>query len=227
MVTLGLAGTPGWITKDQENFDFVLVAGRINAIEKVSVDDCRSFATIEMKLSLLLGLKPLYKEYLLHWFDENGTTEEMTSDSSSEDDSTDVNTVVVETKTYNYPKTIAQINWLLLEKKGMLFFESSYLALGASCVPLDDLIFVLPEFATKSIIPNFEARFELCLAESLPVDLTYQVVYASESELDCILEAYLPWFNMQRHQALDTFNENAFEAKSLSLYKIINAFNNE
>ncbi|NOQ72952.1 MAG: hypothetical protein GQ574_13165 [Crocinitomix sp.] len=213
--------------KESENFDFILDAGRINETERISIDDCRNSATIELKLSLLLGLKPLYKEYLLDWFGKNKTSEEIVAISQPKPGTTQVsNTNVetyIETNPYNLPQPITQINWLLIEKKGLLFFESSYLALGESVIPLEDLVFILPAFATTDILPNFNARIELCLAESLPVDLTYQVKYANQDELQAILKAYMPWFNMQLFQKLSSFDQDDFETVSMSLYNAVNA----
>ncbi|MFT5822742.1 MAG: hypothetical protein ACI8ZM_003999 [Crocinitomix sp.] len=210
---------------ESENFDFMLDAGRINATEKISVDDCRSFATIELKLSLLLGLKPLYKEYLLNWFDENVSAEQIAAMSDPDPDTIEVSNTKIDTyvgpNPYNFPKAISQINWLLLEKKGMLYLESSYLELGTCELTLEDLVFVLPAFTTKDIIPNFDARFKLCLEESLPVDLTFQIVYANEAELDAVLTTHIPWFNMQLFGVQKSFDQNTFENASLALHRAI------
>jgi hypothetical protein len=213
--------------EESENFDFILVAGRINEIEKTSIDDCRNYATIEMKLSLVLGLKPLYKEYLLHWYDENESKIRPNAHHADSQRLKKLNAPKIVSSNYVYPKAISQINWLLLQKKGLLFFESAYLDIQTHRDQLDDLIFILPAYATKEIIPNFESRLALCLAESLPIDLTYQIVYADEAEMDCILDAYIPWFNMQRFEVRNAFDKKAFREKSMSLYNIMKTFKNE
>lgn len=227
--------------KEIENFDFILDAGLINEAEKVSLDDCRNFAVIELKLSLLLGLKPLYKGFLLNWFDINKTPEQIEAYSKlkpkPQNGAKEDTSKVVDN---DFPKSITQINWLLLEKRGVLFFESSYLSLVGQENSLEDLVFIMPAYATIDISsqsasdgtvvtntsPNFKARFELCLLESLPVDLTYQVKYATQDEMDDVINAYIPWFNMQRSQPL-TEVIGTFEDASLKLFNVVNAIPNE
>jgi hypothetical protein len=85
---------------EDDSKDFIFKAEKVERIEKLSDSDFISYAAIELKMSLLFGLKMQYKNYLINYADLPNTTDEL---------------------------ELQVVSWMIKNRKGLIFIETNLL----------------------------------------------------------------------------------------------------
>jgi len=190
--------------KDTYNKDFIFNAQLVDEMEKLSEQDFINFSAIELKLSLLFGLKPLYRDCILKRLNPEKR--------SGQDPVKNIWEIIVAL-------------WMSLERKGMIFIETGLLlqffehgnmplsVAGPPQLTGNNLVLIFPDFIHEHSRDTFKTRVELFLGHAVPATATYHVCFANAGSFLEIIPAFIKWHNslIYREPLLlnDQINENA------------------
>lgn len=173
--------------------DFIVNSHLIDKAEKITENDIARFSAVELKLSLLFGLKQLYCDFI----SENWSKEE---------------------EKHN----IQIAMWMIQQRKGLIFMESGILwhfmndekvieinrALD-EIVPANGVILMLPAFIPLFNTITFQDRLKLFLESFLPLTVPYQYCLISPETLPDIITAYSNWVNSINFESGSSQKENS------------------
>lgn len=173
--------------------DFVFNSQVIDYIEKLKEQDFVSFSALELKLSLLFGLRITYRNFIADAFEKLNKSNETLDE-------------VVE--------TVGKANlawWMISERKGHVLIETSLLlglinANGAqseknefivSAAPpvIPDLILIFPDFIPACNTAEFKYRLNLFIEECVSANLNCKTWHMSSVELALFIPLYAAWHN--------------------------------
>ncbi len=151
---------------DRNSIDFIVASEQIDKIERITDIDLQNFSTFELKMSLLFGFKPLYKDFILTNFEND-----------------------------LFQIQCLQINWLVSERKGVILIETILFSPSPDVVDLPDLLIFLPAYLEIFDTDAFKARLNLILDETIPINLTVSPIFIDENQLDKLIPLYIEWHN--------------------------------
>jgi hypothetical protein len=151
---------------DRNNIDFIFASEQVDKIERITSVDLQNFSTFELKMSLLFGFKPLYKDYILTNYENE-----------------------------LFQLRCQQINWLVTERRGIILIESTLFSPSPVVNDFPDLIIFLPAYLDLLNSDPFKARLNLMLDESIPINLNVLPIYVDEYQLDELIPLYITWYN--------------------------------
>lgn len=189
----------GW-----DSIDFITDTEKIDQAEKLQQQDFIDYAAAELKLSLLFGLKTIYKNFFSALFD-SGTTD--TDDAK-----------------------IAM--WLISQRRGFIFLETSLLNYfvtahdesGGDVVLLNpnELVMVFPSFIPEFSTASFMNKLDLFIRTEMPVRLKCHYYFADVATFSKIIPAFADWHNcLIYHNAEHIFNKWLVKS-SLGLIQVLN-----
>lgn len=171
------------------SLDFIVRSNKIDQIEKLQEQDFVNFSGLELKLSLLLGLRALFMNFISTVYEKLYNGHEPVLE-------------VIE--------NVNEINaswWLINERRGFIMIETA-LVLELEFLKRDssakvnvqdggcpDLILIFPDFIPGLKTDDFKRKLELLMEEDLPVEISYKYFYASLSEIALIIPAFATWHN--------------------------------
>jgi hypothetical protein len=151
---------------DRNNVDFIFASESIDKIERITAVDLQNFSTFELKMSLLFGFKPLYKDYILTNYENE-----------------------------LFQLRCQQINWLVTERRGIILIESILFTPSPEINNFPDLIIFLPAYVELLNSDPFVVRLFLMMEESIPINLNVLPIYVDEYQLDELIPLYITWHN--------------------------------
>lgn len=180
-------------------FDFIPDSAYIDHVEKITASDFTQYASFELRLSLLLGLQPLYRKFISEYL-----------------------------HLPEYEQQVKQLLWLLQERRGVIFFENALLhySLPAgtnTSLPANGAMLIFPGFVPYVTTPAFASRRRVLCSNTLPVMVPVTVYNASTSSLAAIIPAYANWVNSLRYNEEGTNDKAALEASATALLNVLNA----
>lgn len=166
---------PGMYTSD-----FIINTAFIDRQEAIRETDFVNFTALELKLSLLFGLKVQYHDFISEHIHIAGNEEK-----------------------------IQLALWLTQQRRGVLFIETALLQQALDNGAGDEVlnygaIFIFPEFLASCNTPAFEKRVHLFLDEELPVHVPGTHYHATTEQLKQLIPAYAAFMNSIRYPASAT-----------------------
>ena len=168
-----------FITRYPGSYDhnFIFNSAWVDETEKLKEQDFINFSTAELKLSLLFGLKPLYRDFIIN------------------------NISLPETATQ-----IRQAFWMIEERRGLILIETALLLDSSDCetvintegypaITNNNIIIVLPDFIDPLQSRIFKRKMDLFLHHTLPAASTYDVCFASSDMLHVLIPVFTDWHN--------------------------------
>lgn len=159
--------------------DFVFSAEFVNRLEKLTEQDFVNFSALELKISLLFGLKPIYRTFLKD--SDPGLAESEAA------------------------KMKSLARWLIESRRGLILIEPVLIAneieSGSNADELDisdDVILILPDFIPVLKTKKFKDRLKYFLEQELPVNLSYSLYYADVEDLELVSKLYVALYNSMR-----------------------------
>ena len=162
-----------------DSIDFIFNTLEIDKREKLTTSDFIQYAAIELQLSLLFGLKILYKNYI------------------------SLNYEIPENTT-----NIKLAMWMISQRRGVFFIETGLLKLTDKFELLpadkdaqipsvldDEVQIILPDFIPQLNMDEFKVRLNLFLKYSMPVKVSYNISFIKNSQLEKFIPAYSKWYN--------------------------------
>jgi len=172
--------------------DFIFNSAATDRMEALDTIDFVHYSAIELKLSLLFGLKPLYCNFMENHFEETASA-----------------------------MALKLAMWMIVERKGLLLIEtgllSPYVPVPAS---MEQVILIFPSFIPQMNSEAFQERLSLFLAETMPVHVSYRCLFLNTSLLEILIIAYADWHNGLIYPA-NPLNKSV-AANAASLMKVIN-----
>ncbi len=172
--------------------DFIFNSEKIDAVEKLTHQDFVNYSGIELKVSLLFGLKVLYKNFIASSIQAYGTTID------------------------------SQIAfWMITQRRGFIFIELPLLLksfcgndiankteniLDSAFNP-NSVLLLFPDFIPEFSTDDFNNRLTLFLENSLPLHVDYKIITISSDILEKIIPIFSVWYNSIRYKqesVLDT-----------------------
>lgn len=163
-----------------DNFvDFIFDSSKINQVEKIHESDFRQYSALELKISLLFGLKSLYRNFIAN------LPEEPVDDGK---------------------QNLA--SWLIEERKGFILIETSLLRqyqfvankdgncemLQSIPTPDNGIELVFPKFINE-FNDEFKKRLDFFLGNTCPVHVPYKVHFVDSILMKKLIAAYVNWHN--------------------------------
>lgn len=171
-------------------------SGKINQIEKITDADFINYSSVELKMSLLFGMRALYREFIA---ENTGKADE---------------------------EKINQALWLITKRRGCIMIETALLlqAFGladegagiqekysAHSMFHHHLVFIFPGYIHLFKTKEFQTRLHLFLQNELPVTISYALYVIDDSlVLKSVIDAFVLWHelirtdpgveNIQRHR---------------------------
>lgn len=178
--------------------DFIFNSQHIDKVEKLHEQDFSDYSAIELKLSLLFGLKVLYRNYMIS---EHDRQQEQVN--------------------------LQLALWMIRQRKGLIFIETSMLkhqAEDQSPTSDNEVILIFPDFIPALNTWEFKNRLDLFLQNMLPVQVSYAYRFVNAAQLKNCIDAYTSWHNGLLYEAGKyQYNNPAQVAKAENLLRIISA----
>jgi len=173
--------------------DFIFNSHAVDRIEKLKEQDFVNFSALELKLSLLFGLKVIYRNFIADVFEKLGNGYEP------------LNEVVENVEEANLAW------WLIAERRGHILIETSLLfglinedpdqkagpdpALPADSVTIPDVILVFPGFIPACKTEEFNYKLKVFMEETAPVNLSWKAWFMNSVEMVLLIPAFAGWHN--------------------------------
>lgn len=96
---------------------------------------------------------------------------------------------------------LKQAWWMILQRKGCLFIESSLVYQSGDYCPeadlsdVSDVIILLPDYIEAFTIPAFNSRFTAFLEDNLPISIGAKYYTISQANLDKVIPDFAVWHN--------------------------------
>jgi hypothetical protein len=172
---------------EEDSIDFIIQSGKINRVEKITAEDLINYSAVELKLCLLFGLRPLYKNFI----------------------AANVPTLSEEVK--------SQARWLITKRRGCIMIETGLLFQSLwpydknngrelekeffESVFQSHVLFVFPGYIPQLKTNEFKNRLNLFLQNELPVTVKYTVLHIDGCLLlDALISAFILWHDIIRSQ---------------------------
>ncbi len=176
-----------------DSTDFIFNSSKIDAIEKLENRDFMNYSGFELKLSLLFGLRTLYRDYIVQP-DKIKVIEPGR-------DSTELEPIVPIIPNLFLRKN--QALWMIRQRKGLFYIETSLLA---KCLGDDTELenYWIFNFDTLTVFPNyietlqtneFQTRLSLFEEASLPPNVVNKVLYADGPQMALLIFSFTFWHN--------------------------------
>jgi hypothetical protein len=177
--------------------DFIFNSEKIDRIEELTSSDFIHYSALELKLSLLFGLKVQYRDFIANHFD-------------LEDSATNLKLAM----------------WMIMERRGLIVIETGLLQ-PYSEIPTttEQVILIFPAFIPQLNTEEFKNRLELYLQETMPVHVTYRCHFVSSSILEILIIAFADWHNGLIYPSDPVVNKPLVSNASSNLINIINQIN--
>lgn len=173
--------------------DFIFNSEKIDRIEELTAVDFVNYSALELKLSLLFGLKTLYRDFIANYFDEAERAIDL---------------------------KLAM--WMIMERKGLLLIETGlllpYTTISSNA---EQVILIFPAFIPQLQTEAFKERLTLFLQENMPIQVSYRCCFVSKSMLEILIIAFADWHNGLIHPSDPTVNKSPV-SNADSLMKVIN-----
>jgi hypothetical protein len=189
---------------DDDTADFMFDTGKTDRVEKLSRQHFSDFSAVELKLSMLFGLRLLYRDYIAHHYKH-------ASEHASE-------------------KT-GQALWMISQRRGMILIETGLVYqysksdfLANPPAKFDNhIMIVFPEFIRTLNNQDFKNRLELFLENTLPVRMTYHYYFAGHELLARLIPLYARWHNCLAYDAKHELHLNytALEESATALIPLL------
>lgn len=155
--------------------DFIFNSHKVSELELLHPSDFTNFSAIELKASLLLGLKPLIADFIKENYQSQPTEARQAF------------------------WFIEQRKGLLMIETGLLeeHFKSETREKMPNEEPVWDtqLLFILPAAVKYLETNDFMTRMKAVLNDALPVQQTYEILLLDQEELARIIPLYVAWHN--------------------------------
>ena len=185
--------------------DFIFNSGWIDRMEKLKEQHFIDFSALELKLSLLFGLKPMYRDFI----------------------TVNLQSPILQTQ-------LQQAFWLMEERRCMIFIETGLLLHSAgdepaanqngyASVTANNVLVILPGFITGIGTPVFKRRLEVFLENSLPATATADICFIGTDQLSTLIPAFANWHNALVYNSNDEMDEEKIRTYATGLIKLITA----
>ncbi|SDG65191.1 hypothetical protein SAMN05421827_10933 [Pedobacter terrae] len=172
--------------------DFIFNSAATDDVEALDTIDFIHYSAVELKLSLLFGLKPLYCDFMENHAEETASA-----------------------------IALKLAMWMILERKGLILIETGLLSPYVT-VPtsMDQVILIFPSFIPQMNSEAFQERLSLFLTETMPAHVSYRCLFLNTILLEILIIAYADWHNGLIYPA-NPLNKSV-TANASSLMKVIN-----
>jgi hypothetical protein len=176
--------------------DFIFNSEKIDQIEKLTESDFINYSALELKLSLLFGLKVQYRDFIANNYD-------------SEAKGADLRLAM----------------WMITERRGLVIIETGLLQ-SFSTVPSngEQVVLIFPAFIPQFNTETFKSRLELFLQETMPVQVSYRCLFLSNNMLEVLIIEFADWHNELINLSTAAANTRLVASAS-SLMEVINEIN--
>lgn len=170
--------------------DFIFDSGKVDEIEELNAADFINYSAVELKLSLLFGLRVQYRNFIANYYGQ----QEMATN-------------------------LKLAMWMILQRRGLLLIETGLL-LAQQAMPAEvmsthampdlampgtatsgtvaQVILIFPAFLLHANTEEtFRSRINVFLQEAMPVQLSYSYHFVSSSMLERLIVAFVDWHNGQ------------------------------
>lgn len=173
--------------------DFIFNSAKVDRMEKLMAIDFVNYAALELKMSLLLGLRALYRDFIANHFDR-------------------VERAI----------DLKLAMWMIMERKGLLLIETGLL-LPYTTIPsqAEQVVLVFPAFIPQLDTDAFKARVALFMEHTMPVQVSYRCCFVNRDLLEILIIAFADWHNSQIYPSDPTVTESPV-SNADSLMKLIN-----
>ncbi|AXG74376.1 hypothetical protein DVK85_09085 [Flavobacterium arcticum] len=184
--------------------DFIFNSEKIDAAEKLTYQDFINYSGIELKMSLLFGLKVLYKNFIASTICNYGST------------------------------IYSNISfWIITQRQGFIFIELPLLlktVYGNDIInktenilecqfDSNSVLLIFPDFVPEFITDDFSNRVALFMQDTLPVHIDYNYVTTGWELLTEIIVAFSDWHNSLRYSPKPVLSSRE---KAIVLLDLIN-----
>ncbi|MGB8195038.1 MAG: hypothetical protein WCF67_24090, partial [Chitinophagaceae bacterium] len=178
--------------------DFIINSEKIDGEEKIDETHFVAYSALELKLSLLFGLKTEYRDFIANHYSNPVANED------------------------------SQLAlWMIQERRGLILIETclllQYPAVASALEYLDntnnnvfdyDVLLIFPAFIPLFSSIEFRDRLELFLKYNLPVHIRCKYFLVDSTTLKNIASSFTAWHNNLIYQTMqqssgETLNENA------------------
>lgn len=147
--------------------DFIIDSDKIDLMEELTAADFTNYSALELKLSLLFGLKAQYRDFIANNYDLEASAAEL---------------------------KLAM--WMIMERKGLMMIETELLFPYTIVPPgTEQVILIFPAFIPQLNTVAFKDRLELFLQENMPVQVSYRCFFLNSSMLEILIIAFADWHN--------------------------------
>lgn len=147
--------------------DFIINTEKIDRMEELTAADFTNYAALELKLSLLLGLRTVYRDFIANHDDLDLNAAELKS-----------------------------AMWMITERKGLVMIETALLLPYTTLPPgTTQVVLIFPAFIPQLNTVAFKDRLALFLQENMPVQVSYSCYFLSSTMLEILIMAFADWHN--------------------------------
>ena len=164
----------------------------------LSAQDFMNYSALELKLSLLFGLKVQYGGFIANHYEKAAIAAEL-----------------------------RQAMWMIMERRGLLVIETGLL-LSCTDIPsaCQQVELVFPLFIPQLNTDEFKDRLELFLQENMPLQVSYCCHFVGSEMLEKLIIAYADWHNGLINCFADLKDKDLINNAS-TLLKLMNKINLE
>ncbi|ALL06184.1 hypothetical protein AQ505_12200 [Pedobacter sp. PACM 27299] len=147
--------------------DFIFNSGKVDRMEELTAVDFINYSAVELKLSLLFGLKTVYRDFIANHYDRAASAADL---------------------------KLAM--WMIMERKGLLLIETGMLFFGTEIPPgMPQVILIFPAFIVPLNTAAFVERLNFFMQQTMPVQVSYDWYFLNSSLLEILIIAYAEWHN--------------------------------
>ena len=157
--------------------DFIFNSKKVDQLEKLTEQDFINYSAIELKLSLLLGLKTQYRDFI--------------TDAVAAKNFSEAGDIIDD--------ELRMCIWMIRHRRGLIFMETGFLYNLADPdnypVLNNEVELIFPGFMPQLYSSEFNDRLTLFLQDSLPAQVTYSIRFVDTELLEKLILAFVQWHN--------------------------------
>ncbi|WP_316821918.1 hypothetical protein [Pedobacter gandavensis] len=161
--------------------DFIFDSEKVDRMEELTADAFVNYCALELKLSLLFGLKTLYRDFIANYLEK-----------------------------LSRARDLKLAMWMIMERRGLLVIETGLLFPDHE-IPsgIAQVMLIFPAFIPQLQTEAFMERLTLFMEETMPVQVSYCCYFLIPSVLEILIIAYAEWHNSLIHSKRSGVTENS------------------
>lgn len=188
--------------------DFIFNSKSVDQMEKLTESDFVNYSAVELKLSLLLGLKTQYINFISESSGGHGLSQ------------------IADQELEKIKLTI----WMIRHRRGLILIETGFLfhfADPASYPVMNNQVeLIFPDFIPQFKTEDFKNRLKIFLQAEMPVQVVCNCRFVDSGTLKKLIPAFVHWHNNLRYHEKKQFPDQSLVLSARELAEEIIKSNN-